>query len=180
MRLLAIIGAALVCAASLAFAQQHRWDVLKAGQEPFTSNSVFTNHPDSAAGNVVEPANSPNIYLKIAAIDTTNSVFIGPWRTAVVVLRVDASNNLDTDDSMDVVIYCDGSYDNTNWTMLDSSVVTDTLWKSDVADSVLSMPATVYGGFRGTYIRLRPDPIAGMRQDTVGYRPFLNASVIYK
>jgi hypothetical protein len=81
---------------------------------------------------------------------------------------------------MDVIIYCDGSYDNVNWTMRDSSIITDTLRKEDVPDSLMTLPTTVYGGFRGTYIRLRPDPIAGMRQDTVGYRPFLNASVVYK
>jgi len=164
--------AMILATATVAMAQEHRWDLDKSYQRPFRSNTVFTNHPDSATGNVVEPANSTNIYLGKADIDTTQSVEVGPWRKMVLWMRIDASNT-ESDDSTDTNVMVDVSWDGTTWSVIDTNAITDTLWHAWAVDSTAGLTW-------GAFIRLRPDPVSGVRQDTIGYRPFLNAQVIYK
>jgi hypothetical protein len=167
-----LVVAMVLMGATVAMAQEHQWDMNKAYRKPFLSNTVFTNHPDSATGNSVEPANSANIYLGKANIDTTTSIGVGPWRRLVLWMRIDGSNT-ESDDSVDTNVMVDVSWDGTNWSPIDTNAITDTLWHAWAVDSTAGLTW-------GAFIRLRPDPVSGMRQDTVGTRPYLNASVIYK
>ena len=166
-----VLVVSFLLAVAVAAVAGPRWDVSKAGKETLVSGSAFTNHPDSAAGNATTALGSENIYLKIAAQCTTQAIFIGPGRRVAAVLRIDGSNT-ETDDSVDTKVYYDLSWDGSTWSVEDSLTITDTLLKVDQIDSAVTV-------LNGMFIRLRPDPITGMRQDTVGVRPTLNGHIIF-
>lgn len=138
-------------------------------QESLKSESVFYLFPTDSTIDTVAAA-TPVLWLDRTVADTSEPWRFGPWRQLMAVYRIDASSADSTDDSVDTRLYFDLSWDGTNWSVFDSADVTDTLWLSKQIDSG--------NGVMGAWVRLRYDPIAGMRVDSLGDRPYLTVNMI--